>query len=36
VVDKRKKQVLGEIEEIYSKIRYLEGKREFKKCKRSD
>jgi len=34
-VDKRKRQVLGEIEGIHGRVRYLGGKRELRKCKRS-
>jgi len=33
MVDKRERQVLGEIERIHSRVRYLEGKRELRKYK---
>jgi len=34
-VDKRVRQVFGEMERIYSRVKYLGGKRELRKCERS-
>jgi len=34
MVDKRKRQVLGKIERIHGRVRYLGGKRELRKCEK--
>ena len=35
MADKRKRQILGEMKGIHSRVRYLRGKRELRKCERS-
>ena len=35
MADKRERQILGEMEGIHSRVRYLRGKRELRKYERS-